>query len=212
MTAIRFALTFDAEHPDRPGWRPGVEEALLDGLADLGVRATFFVQGRWAEAAPATARRIAVAGHLVGSHGFYHVRLPLLSDDGLGADIGQADRTIEEIVGVSARPWFRCPFGAGADDPRVLAAIASAGYRHVGWDASGEDWRPGRSGARIAAEAASGALAHGDGAIVLLHAWPEATLEALPELVGRLTDTGGRFVTVDQVLTGIDVGVTASLG
>jgi len=52
--AFRVALTFDAEHPDRPA-RPGNDERLLDALAAAGVRATFFVQGRWAEAYPAVA-------------------------------------------------------------------------------------------------------------------------------------------------------------
>ena len=53
---FRVALTFDAEHPDRPS-APGVQERLLDSLRRLEVRATFFVQGRWAEAYPLTARR-----------------------------------------------------------------------------------------------------------------------------------------------------------
>ena len=42
---MRVALTFDAEHPDRPT-TSGVDEQLLDVLDDLDVRATFFVQGR----------------------------------------------------------------------------------------------------------------------------------------------------------------------
>src|SRR6478735_8977445 len=53
------ALTFDAEHPDRSWCPPGAAERILDVLAGAGIRATFFVQGRWAEAHPATARRIA---------------------------------------------------------------------------------------------------------------------------------------------------------
>ena len=56
----RVALTFDAEHPDRPA-PPGVAEQLLELLDRLGVPATFFVQGRWAEAFPVAARRIVAA-------------------------------------------------------------------------------------------------------------------------------------------------------
>ena len=55
---MRVALTFDAEHPDRPH-RPGVQEGILDVLRDRSVRATFFLQGRWVEAFPETARRVA---------------------------------------------------------------------------------------------------------------------------------------------------------
>ena len=56
-SSFRVALTFDAEHPDRPS-TPGVQERLLDLLARDAVASTFFIQGRWAEAYPATARRI----------------------------------------------------------------------------------------------------------------------------------------------------------
>ena len=53
-TLLRVALTFDAEHPDRPWCPPRNAEHILDALGDAGVRATFFVQGRWAESQPAT--------------------------------------------------------------------------------------------------------------------------------------------------------------
>jgi len=54
---MRVALTFDAEHPDRPAHAAGNAERILDLLGDAGIRATFFVQSRWAEANPTTAGR-----------------------------------------------------------------------------------------------------------------------------------------------------------
>ncbi len=199
VTEPRIALTFDAEHPDRPRCRPGVQDELLDALDRLAVRATFFIQGRWAEAYPRTARRIAETGHLVGSHGFYHVRLPLLSDAGLTEDIRSAHEAIVENAGVSPAPWFRCPFGAGHDDPRVIEALRDSGYRNVHWDVAAEDWEPDRTGATIEVQAASDALGKGDGAVILLHTWPEATLEAVESLVGRLRDGGAVLATVDEL-------------
>ena len=43
------------------------------------------------------------------------------------------------------------------------------------------------------------ALAHGDGAVVLLHAWPTATREAIGAIAGRLRDAGATFVTIDAL-------------
>jgi len=83
---FRVALTFDAEHPDRPH-RAGATERVLDTLDAEGVVTTFFIQGRWAEAYPELARSIAERGHLIGNHSFYHARMPLLSDAGLAADV-----------------------------------------------------------------------------------------------------------------------------
>ena len=192
------ALTFDAEHPDRSWCPPGAAERILDVLAGAGIRATFFVQGRWAEAYPATARRIADEGHLVGNHSHHHARSPLFSDRGLRGDVDAARDAIVRATGRDPRPWFRCPFGDGADDPRVLAVIAAAGYRHVGWHVEVEDWEPARTPEAIAADAVAGIRQHGDGAVLLLHTWPGGTVEALPHVLEHLHE-GSRFVTVDAL-------------
>jgi peptidoglycan/xylan/chitin deacetylase (PgdA/CDA1 family) len=195
---FRVALTFDAEHPDRPA-RPGNDERLLDALAAARVRATFFVQGRWAEAFPATARRIAEDGHLVGSHTFYHARLPLFSDDGLATDVRDAHQAILDHVGVDPRPWIRAPFGAGARDAGLLSRLGDLGYRHVGWDVAGDDWEPGRTVERLVEIVVDDTVARGDGAIVLLHSWPDPTADGVIEMASRLTAAGASFVTVDQL-------------
>jgi peptidoglycan-N-acetylglucosamine deacetylase len=195
---MRVALTFDAEHPDRPS-EPPVAERLLELLAGEDVRATFFVQGRWAEAYPDLARSIATAGHLVGNHSHYHARMPLLSDAGLVEDIADAGRAIEAATGADPRPWFRCPFGAGATDARVQAAVTAAGYRHVGWHVGTEDWDPAHDGTVVENGSVEGALAHGDGTVILLHAWPRAMLAAMPGIIGRLGDAGAQFVRVDEL-------------
>src|SRR3990170_1969176 len=198
---MRVALTFDAEHPDRPRCPPGAARSILETLAGAGVHATFFVQGRWAQAYPATARRIAADGHLVGSHSFYHARLPLLSDAGLEADIGDAEAAIRANVGVDPRPWFRCPFGAGWDDPRILAALERHGYRHVGWDVVPADWLPERTAAEVRRFVVEGALRQGDGSVVLLHTWPGPPAEALPGILLDLRAAGADLSPVDALPT-----------
>jgi peptidoglycan-N-acetylglucosamine deacetylase len=194
---FRVALTFDAEHPDRRS-RHGVSEELIEKLDREKVRASFFIQGRWAEAYPDAARQIPAAGHFVGNHSFYHARMPLLSDPGLAEDVRSAEAAIREIVGVDPRPWFRCPFGAGVDDPRVISGLKALGYRNVGWDVVATDWEPDMAG-QIASTVVDGVVAHGDGAIVLLHTWPAGTLAALPGIARRLRDRGAEFVRVNEL-------------
>jgi peptidoglycan/xylan/chitin deacetylase (PgdA/CDA1 family) len=196
--AFRVALTFDAEHPDRPH-RPGVAEGILDVLAGRDVLATWFLQGRWVEGHPDVARRVATDGHLVGNHTFYHARLPLLTDDGIATDIGEAERVIRDVVGVDPRPWFRCPFSAGSDDERVLGIVERLGYRDIDQDVVLEDWEPERTGPVLLAEGLRAVPAAGDAAVVLFHAWPPGTLDALPELIDGLRDVGARFVRIDEL-------------
>jgi peptidoglycan/xylan/chitin deacetylase (PgdA/CDA1 family) len=197
-STFRVALTFDAEHPDR-AHRPGVTEGLLDVLADRHVASTWFLQGRWVEAEPEVARRVARDGHLVGNHSFYHARLPLLTEAGLATDVGDAERVISEIVGVDPRPWFRCPFSAGAEDPRILGALATLGYRDVGADVILDDWEPERTGPILTADALDRTPQIGDGAVVLFHAWPPGTLDALPAIIDGLRRLGASFVRIDEL-------------
>ena len=199
---MRVALTFDAEHPDR-AHGTGAHDGILDVLAERGVHATFFLQGRWVEACPESARRVAGDGHLVGSHSYYHARLPLLTDDGLTSDIEEAERTIRDVVGVDPRPWFRCPFLAGEDDPRVVDLLAGLGYRVVPVDIVLDDWEEDRTGEAIASDAieAVGRMA-GDGAaaaIVLLHSWPTQTLDALPAMIDGLRAIGSTFIDAAEL-------------
>jgi peptidoglycan/xylan/chitin deacetylase (PgdA/CDA1 family) len=58
------ALTFD------DGPNPPRTEQILAILRDAGVKATFFVMGKWAERFPDTVRRMVAEGHLVGNHGY----------------------------------------------------------------------------------------------------------------------------------------------
>ena len=195
---FRVALTFDAEHPDRPH-RIGGTERVLDRLDASGVTATFFIQGRWAEAYPELARSAADRGHLIGNHSFYHARMPLLSAPGLASDVRAAERAIVAATGVNPRPWFRCPFGAGSDDPTVRAGLARLGYREIGWDVEGFDWHIGRRGRGMAREMVAATVVHGDGAVLLLHPWTTATDHGLEPLINGLRDAGATFVRLDAL-------------
>jgi peptidoglycan/xylan/chitin deacetylase (PgdA/CDA1 family) len=194
----RVAITIDVEHPDRPHCPPGTIEAILDALADTSVRATFFIQGRWAAAYPDTTERIVRDGHRVGNHAFYHARLDSFTEAGLIDDIQRAEKAISSISGADPRPWFRCPFGAGAADPRIQAVIGRLGYRQVGWHVDARDWDPGRSATNVADSMVADAVGR-DGYVILLHSWPSVTSEALRRAVAALRTTGATFVTLDEL-------------
>ena len=196
---FRVALTFDAEHPDRPSSGTGVERQL-EAVARLDVRATYFLQGRWVEGYPETARRVSEGGHLVGNHSHYHARMQFLTVPGLAHDVSRSEAVIRAATGADPRPWFRCPFGGGATSERVLRALAKAGYRHVGWTASPQDWSV-EATDDLSESVLAQVLRAPDDAIVLLHSWPDRTAAALPAIVGRLRDAGADLVGVDELAT-----------
>jgi peptidoglycan/xylan/chitin deacetylase (PgdA/CDA1 family) len=194
---LRVALTFDAEHPGRPTIA-GTEERILQSLAAAGIRATFFLQGGWARAYPGRARAIAEGGHLVGNHSHHHAPMDALNDDGLRADVRKAEDAIRAATGADPKPWFRCPFGAGMEDPRVLGHIGALGYRHVGWDVDPRDWEEGRTPDELVTRVLTGVHVCEE-SVVLLHTWPAVTAETLARLVERLIAERVEFVRVDEL-------------
>ena len=197
VPTLRVALTFDVEFGDRPA-QPGVTLAILDALWNSGTHASMFLQGRWAEAEPRLARRIATDGHVVGNHSHHHARMTILTGAGIVRDVTAAERAIEAATGVSPRPWFRCPFGAGAQTARVVTRLAGAGYVDVGWHVDAKDWAGGRA-ATLERRVVDAVVAQGDGAVVLMHGWPDATALAVPGIVRGLGERGATFVGIDEL-------------
>jgi peptidoglycan-N-acetylglucosamine deacetylase len=171
---------------------------VLDELERAQLEATFFIQGRWVEAYPDLARRVA-RRYLVGSHSHYHARMSLFSPDGLREDLANAEAVMQSETGVDPHPWFRCPFGTGADDAALIATLADLGYRHVGWHVEAYEWDPSATVEGVTEAVVSGTLAHGDGAVVLLHPWPDPVAPALPRIIGALRQAGATFVRLDEL-------------
>ena len=195
---MRVALTIDTEQRSRPA-AAGNALRQLDVLRREGVRVTSFVQGRWAGAHPELAGRIGADGHLVGNHTYHHAPLSLMTDEGIRHTVSRAEEAIvSRTGGVAARPWFRCPYGDGEHDERVLGVLAGLGYRNIGWDVDPFDWRPGRTVDEVVAAVVAGCRGR-DLARVLLHSWPDVTVGALPRIIEDLRAEGAEFVTVDEL-------------
>ena len=99
--------------------------ALLDILADAGVRSTMFVLGWVAERYPAVVRRIVAEGHEVASHTHLHRNLNRLSRDEVVRELAQAKDALEQVTGLAVR-GVRAPNFSVSDD--VLDVLADAGY------------------------------------------------------------------------------------
>ena len=195
---VRVALTIDTEFRGRPA-DDGNPGRLLDILAAESAPATFFVQGRWAGANRELACRIRDDGHLIGNHSYYHVAMDLLTDAGIHDSVARAEEVIRAVTGSDPRPWFRCPYGAGEDDLRVLGLLTELGYTNVTWDFETDDWADGRDADELIETIVAGCGGCGDGARVLLHSWPDVTVTALPRIIARLRDAGAELVRLDDL-------------
>jgi peptidoglycan/xylan/chitin deacetylase (PgdA/CDA1 family) len=199
MRAMDVALTFDTEHPDRPLCPPGVAERILSMLAANDVRASFFLQGRWATAYPDLARQIANDGHLVGNHSHAHAVLGNYSPEGLAADIRAAEQAIADTTGVDPRPWFRCPFGTTSHSPQLAPVLRDLNYDDAHWNITGHDWEIDASADEIVPRVIDGINAHPEGAVVLLHSWPAVVPDVVARIIDYVREHDGRFVTMAEL-------------
>jgi peptidoglycan/xylan/chitin deacetylase (PgdA/CDA1 family) len=80
-------------------------------------------------------------GMTIGSHGMYHRKWPVLSDQGLHEEVVEARDRIEQITGASVVE-AACPFGGY--NRRVLQCLRTSGYDRVytsdGGPANAESW------------------------------------------------------------------------
>jgi peptidoglycan-N-acetylglucosamine deacetylase len=197
----QIAITIDTEFPDHPARDPiATCGELLEILRRDRVPATFFIVGSWARAYPGLVETIAAAGHLIGAHGYSHCSLEKMNDAGIIDDLTECHDYVLD-AGSETKPWFRAPYGAvDAPNRRVPDAIATAGYRHIPWDAGGCDWDPELSADDIAARTLAEIDAHGGPcSIVLFHSWPDRTPQALNLVLQGLSSARPDYVTVDRL-------------
>jgi peptidoglycan-N-acetylglucosamine deacetylase len=190
------ALTFDA------GGNAAGLSSILATLADRGVRATFFLTGRWAEANAAAVADIRARGHRVGNHSMTHPAFTSLTDAAMRAEVLDAERVIRR-GGADPRGLFRFPFGDR--DAHSIDVVNGLGYVPVRWTVDTLGWQ-GTSGgitAQQVVDRALGALRPGE--IVLMHVGSHPTdgssldAAALPTMIDRMRSAGYDFVTLDTL-------------
>jgi len=190
-------LTFD------DGPYPLRTPLLLDELADLHVRATFFLIGQDAEQFPALTERIARDGHEIANHTLTHpARFEALDAKGVAAELSKGASALERYVSDPAiRTMMRPPHGRYSED--TVRAAQRAGYHVILWNDDPGDWRS-VSPAILAAHVEANASAPD---IILLHSGRMTTIDMLPEVVARFRRAGFTFVTVGELMRRLPVTV-----
>jgi peptidoglycan/xylan/chitin deacetylase (PgdA/CDA1 family) len=189
-SGIGYALTFD-DGPHAQG-----TPAVLEILAEAGVRATFFLVGEQVRRNPGLAAEIVAGGHGIGLHCDRHRNLLRLAPWQVRTDILRARDTIERATG-RAPTLYRPPYGVLNAAALVLAR--RHGWRTLLWSHWGRDWEARATPESIAARLTDGV---GEGAVLLLHdaddygapgSW-RRTVAALPRVLETLGERGLRPV------------------
>lgn len=178
------ALTFD------DGPHAKYTKALLDGLKEREVKATFFLIGESIEGKEDLVKRMSEEGHLIGNHTFYHTQLTKVSTEDACTEIWKTNTTIYEVTG-KIPEYIRPPFGEWNE--KLSCAVEMI---PVLWDVDPLDWKY-QNKDRIVKHVINNIK---DGDIILLHDVYESSVEAALEIVDRLKEEGYIFVTVDELI------------
>jgi peptidoglycan-N-acetylglucosamine deacetylase len=176
------ALTFD-DGPD-----PASTPRILDLLAEHGMRATFCMVGRQAQAHPDLVRRVVAEGHRLCNHTITHdAGIGVRSPDVMNRQLQASRDLLRDVSGGADVDYFRAPEGRWS--PALIRMSATDGMRALGWDVDPLDWTtPGTAAIVQRVEQRVK-----PGSVVLLHdgGGPRAqTVAAVEQLLPWLTARG----------------------
>jgi peptidoglycan-N-acetylglucosamine deacetylase len=125
---VDVALTVDLEPDCLPylGSFRGVDEGmprLLDSVAELGIRCTFFTTADVARRAPAIVERLVSEGHELGSHSVTHPRFDRLTPDAARREIDESASVLRRFAPVTS---FRAPYLVFPEE--FLPMLIEAGF------------------------------------------------------------------------------------
>lgn len=173
-------LTFD------DGPNPSITPWILDQLDELGIKATFFCIGANAEKHPQLIQAIKERGHVVGLHGYRHIRGLYKNNSNFMADIEKGFQVINS-------PLYRPPHGRLF--PKQAKQLATQ-YTVVLWDVITRDYDTDLSPQQVAKIAVKYAR---NGSIIVFHDSEKAQKNmqyAFPYTVKHWLSEGYRFKTL----------------
>ncbi|MCD7713187.1 MAG: polysaccharide deacetylase family protein [Firmicutes bacterium] len=191
------ALTFD----DGPG---NYTERLLDILGTYNVRATFYVVGTQARRFESTILRESNEGHEIGVHTENHYYLTKLDYNGIISEIVPLRTWLYSVTGtlpMTVRPPY------GKTNETVLAASTNEEFILVRWSVDSLDWKT-KNADMIYDEIMNNVF---DGSIILCHDIHKTTVDAMETVIPALLEKGYQFVTVSELLSFREGGVTTGV-
>ncbi len=181
--AISFDCAWGTEHTDE----------LLKIMDEQDVKCTFFTVQFWVERYPEYVKKIAAAGHEIGTHSRTHPKMSELTKEQIQSELKTSCEAIENITGKKTE-LFRPPFGDY--DDLLVETAKEAGLYTIQWDVDSLDWKN-LSGQEIALRVINGVQS---GSIILCHNNGLHTADALPVILSTLKNKGYKFVPIGELI------------
>ena len=183
----KIAISFDC------AWGVDYTDKLLETMQAENVRCTFFAVEFWSEKYPDFLKKIADAGHEIGTHSATHPNMSKLDKNAIVKELTTSKEIIEKTTGKQVE-LFRPPYGDY--DDLLIDTAKELGLYTIQWSVDSLDWKD-LSAAEIKSRVVSKVK---NGSIVLFHNQGLHTAEALPLVIKELKSKGYEFVPIGELI------------
>lgn len=188
-------------HPDKKmvsflinvAWGNEYIPDMLKTLHDEGVKATFFLEGKWVKKNPDLAKMIVESGHEIGNHAYNHPDLKKMSNSAIREQLSQTNDIIKATIGKKPK-WFGPPSGSFRQD--VVNIARELDMFMVMWSVDTVDWKkpdPNQMVTRVVNKVHSGAM-------ILMHP-TEPTRDGLESLIKKIKQQDLEIGTLSKLLS-----------
>ncbi len=176
-------------------WGEEELDKMITILDRLGVRANFFMEGRYAENHKNQVLKLYNDGHVIGNHSYSHPsRWGGFTYEQYVDEIKKTNDVLSSIINEPII-YFAPP--AGEFNDRTLKAAYDEGMYTIMWTADTIDWKG--DSADVLVNRVLKKLE--PGTLVLMHPKPETVL-ALESMITQLKEKGYQFKTIDEMVKG----------
>ncbi|MDM5155993.1 polysaccharide deacetylase family protein [Bacillus sp. DX1.1] len=165
---------------------------ILETLQKHGVKATFFLEGRWVKENLRFAKMIVDAKQEVGNHSYTHPDMKTLSAGAIHEQLQKTNQIIEAVTNQKVR-WFAPPSGSFREE--VVQSAANLRMGTIMWTVDTIDWK--RPEPQVLLQRVMSKV-H-PGAIVLMHP-TSSTAHALDTMISQLKEQGYKVGNITELL------------
>ena len=183
----KIAISFDC------AWGVDYTDKLLETMKAENVRCTFFAVEFWSAKYPEYLKKIAEAGHEIGTHSSTHPYMSKLDKSAIVKELTTSKEIIEKTTGKKV-DLFRPPYGDY--DDLLIDTAKELGLYTIQWSVDSLDWKD-LSASEIKSRVVGRVK---NGSIVLFHNQGLHTAEALPVIIKELKSQGYEFVPIGELI------------
>lgn len=187
-------------HPDKQvvslninvSWGEEYIPDILNILKKNNVKATFFIEGKWANKNVDLVKMIKDEGHEIGNHAYNHPDMAKISSEEIQKQIKQTNDILQAITGEKPE-WFAPPSGSWTDE--VVKHADELGMETILWTVDTIDWK--KPAPEVMVNRVMNKLE--GGSFVLMH--PTTSVQSgLNNLILKIKQKGYTIDTVSKML------------